>query len=78
MNNLDNFEPFDELEDWLDNVDLFVNAMAHRPQNADALWELVKHKKGKSKAPKQSSKSIFDKPWIKEPEGLSPTQLWLH
>ena len=78
MNNLDNFEPFDELEDWSDNVNLFMNAMAHRPQNADALWELVKHKKGKSKAPKQSSKSIFDKPWIKEPEGLSPTQSWLH
>ena len=55
-----------------------MDVMDHPPQNADALWELVKHKKGKSKAPKQSSKSIFDKPWIKEPEGLSPTQSWLH
>ena len=78
MESLDNFEPFDDLEDWSDNIDLFMDAMAHPPQMADALWELVKLKKGKSKAPKQSSKSIFDKPWIKEPEGLTPTQLWLH
>jgi len=40
---------------------LFMGAMAHPPQMADALWELVKLKKGKSKAPEQSSKSIFDK-----------------
>jgi len=37
------------------------------------LWELAKLEKGKSKAPEQSSKSIFDKAWIKEPEGLTPT-----
>ena len=78
MNNLDNFEPFDDLEDWSDNVDLFMDAMPHPPQNADALWELAKLKKGKSKAPEQSSKSIFDKPWIKETEDLTPTQSWLH
>ena len=72
MYGLDNFEPFDDLEDWSDNVDLFMDAMAHPPQNADALWELAKLKKGKSKAPEQSSKSIFDRPWIKEPEGLTP------
>ena len=52
--------------------------MHHPPQNAYALRELAKLKKEKSKAPKQSSKSIFDKPWIKEPEGLTPTQSWLH
>ena len=45
---------------------------------ADALWELVKLKNGASKAPKKSSKSIFDKPWTKEAEGLTPTQSWLH
>ena len=45
---------------------------------ADALWELVKLKKGNSKAHEKSSESIFDKPWIKEPEGLTPTQLWLY
>ena len=55
-----------------------VTVMARPPQNADALWELAKLKKGKSKAPEQSSKSIFDRPWIKEPEGLTPTQSWLH
>ena len=62
MENLDNLEPFDDLEDWSDNIDLFMDAMAHQPQMADAFWELVKLKKWKSKAPEQSSKSIFDKP----------------
>ena len=55
-----------------------MNAMANPPEHADALWELAKLKKGKAKAPEQSRKSIFDKPWIKKPEGLTPTQLWLH
>ena len=62
METLDKLEPFDDLEDWSDNVDLFMDAMTHPPQMADALWELVKLKKRKSKAPEQSSKSIFDKP----------------
>jgi len=78
MGSLDNLEPYDDLEDWSDNVDLFMDAMAHPPQMADALWELVKLKKRKSKAPEKSSESIFDKPWIKEPEGLTPIQSWLH
>jgi len=73
MNSLDNFKSFDDLEDWSDNIDLFMDAMANPPQHADALWELAKLKKGKAKTPEQSSKSIFDKPWIKEPEGLTPT-----
>jgi len=47
MKSLDNLEPFDDLEDWSDNVDLFMDAIAHPPQMADALWELVKLKKGK-------------------------------
>jgi hypothetical protein len=62
METLDKLDPFDNLEDWSDNVDLFMDAMTHPPQMADALWELVKLKKRKSKAPEQSSKSIFDKP----------------
>ena len=62
MNNLDNFEPFDDLEDWSDNVDLFMDALANPPQHANALWELTKLKKGKAKASQQSSESIFDKP----------------
>ena len=62
MESLDNFEPFDDLEDWSNNIDLFMDAMAHPPQMEDALWKLVKLKKEKSKAPEQSSESIFDKP----------------
>ena len=62
INSLDRFEPFDDLEDWSDSVDLFMDAMAHPPQNADTLWELAKLKNGKSKASEQTSKSIFDKP----------------
>ena len=45
MESLDNLELFDDLEDWSDNVDFFMDAMAHPPQMADALWELVKLKK---------------------------------
>ena len=55
-----------------------MDAMAIPTEHADALWELAKLKKGKAKAPEQSSYSIYDKPWIKEPEGLTPTQSWLH
>ena len=47
MKSLDNLESFDDLEDWSDNVDLCMDAIAHPPQMADALWELVKLKKGK-------------------------------
>jgi len=39
-----------------------MNAMAHPHQMADALWEFVKLKKGKSEALERSSKLIFDKP----------------
>ena len=54
MESLDNFEPFDDLEDWSDNVELFMNAMASPSKHADTLWELAKLKKGKAKAPEQS------------------------
>ena len=37
MESLDNLEPFDDLEDWSDDVDLFTEAMAHPPDMADAL-----------------------------------------
>ena len=37
MESLDNLEPFDYLEDWSDNVDLFMDAMAHPPQMVDCL-----------------------------------------
>ena len=48
MNGLENFEPFDILEDWSDNVELFMDAMAKPIEHADALWELAKLKKRKS------------------------------
>ena len=50
MNGLKNFEPFDDLEEWSDNVELFMDAMAKSTEHADALWELAKLKKGKAKA----------------------------
>ena len=43
-NNLDNFEPFNDLEDWSDNIDFFMDAMTNPPEHADALWELAKIK----------------------------------
>ena len=55
-----------------------MDVMASPPKHADALWEMAKLKKGKAKAPEQSSDSIYDRPWIKEPEELTPTQSWLH
>ena len=80
MESLDNLEPYDDLEDWLDDIDLFMDAMSHSPHIANILWEEVKLKKqkGTSKTSEKSSESVFDKPWTKEPEGLTPTQSWLH
>ena len=47
---------------------------------ANILWEEAKFKKQgeTSKTPEKPSESIFDKPWLKEPEGLTPAQSWLH
>ena len=78
MNSLENFESFDDLEEWSDKVKLFMDAIAKPTEHANALWELAKLRKGKAQAPEQSSESIFDKPWIKELEGLTPTESWLH
>ena len=39
MNGLENFEPFDDLEDWSDNIELFMDAMAKPTEHANALWE---------------------------------------
>jgi hypothetical protein len=80
MESLDNLEPYDDLEDWSDDVDLFMDAMSHTPHMADIFWEEVKLKKqkGTSKTSKKTSESIFDKPWTKDIEGLTPTQSWLH
>jgi len=41
MDSPDDFKPFNDLEDWSDNVALFMDAMANPPEHADALWELA-------------------------------------
>ena len=62
MNGLENFEPFDDLEDWSDNIELFMDTTANSPKHADTLWKLAKPKKEKAKAPEQPNDSIYDKP----------------
>ena len=52
MNGLENFEPFDDLEEWSDNIELFMDAMAKLTEHADALRELAKLKKRKSPGPR--------------------------
>ena len=47
MESIDNIEPYDDLEDWSDNVDLFMEAMCHPPHMADDLWQEAKLKKQK-------------------------------
>ena len=47
----------------------FVVGLPQTQSGYDAIWV---------KAPEEPSKSIFDRPCIKEPEGLTPTQSWLH
>ena len=37
MNGLENFEPFDDLEEWSDNVELFMDAMAKPTEHANVL-----------------------------------------
>ena len=44
MNGLENFEPFNDLEDWSNNVDLFMEAIANPTERADVLWKLAKGK----------------------------------
>ena len=53
------------LEEWYDNVDLFMDAMTNPPKHANALWELAKLKKGKAKAPEQSSESFSTNPGLR-------------
>ena len=69
MNDLENFEPFDDLEEWSDNVELFMDAMAKPTEHADALWELAKLKKGKAQAPEQSSDSTVTNPGLRSLRG---------
>jgi len=36
MNGLENFEPFDDLEEWSDNAELFMDAMAKPTEHVNA------------------------------------------
>ena len=38
MNGVENFEPFDDLKDWSNNIELLMDAMAKPTEHADALW----------------------------------------
>ena len=49
MNGLENFEPFDDLEDWSDNIELFMDTTANSSKHANTLWKLAKPKKEKPK-----------------------------
>ena len=49
MESLDNLKPFEDLEDWTDDIDLFMEAMYNPPHMADALWQQAKLKKEKEK-----------------------------
>ena len=69
MNSINNFEPFDDLEDWSDNVDLFMDAMAKPTEHADALWELAKLKKGKAKAQNNPVTQSITSPGLRSPRG---------
>jgi hypothetical protein len=50
MESLDNLEPFDDLEDWSYDVDLFMEAMCHPPHMANVLWQKTKLKRQKEKS----------------------------
>ena len=80
LESLDNLETYDDLKDWLEDVDLFMEAMCHSPHVDDLLWQeaRLKNQKETSKLPEESSESIFYKPWTKELEGLTPIQSWQH
>ena len=76
MESLDDLEPYDDLEGWSDDIDLFLDAMSHSLHMADILWEETKLKKQEenSKTLEKPSESIFDKPWFKELGGLTLAQ----
>ena len=69
MNSLENFEPFDDLEEWSDNVELFMDAMAKPTEHADALWELAKLKKGKAKAQNNPTTQSMTNPGLRSLRG---------
>ena len=57
MESHDNLKPYDDLENWSDDVNLFMDAMSHPPCMADSLWQEIKLKKQgeTSKTPEKPS-----------------------
>ena len=51
MESLDDLEPYDDLEGWSDDIDLFLDAMSHSPHMADILW-VEPSSRNKEKLPK--------------------------
>ena len=51
MNGLENFEPFDDLEDWSDNVELFMDAWPIHPNTLTLFgnWPSLKEKSQSSR-----------------------------
>ena len=49
MNSLDNFDPFDDLEDWSNNVDLFMDAWQIHPSMLTPFGNWPNSKKEKPK-----------------------------
>ena len=69
MNSLENFEPFDDLEEWSDNVELFMDAMAKPTEHADALWELAKLKKEKTRLQNNPATQSMTNPGLRSLRG---------
>ena len=69
MNGLENFEPFDDLEEWSDNVELFMDAMAKPTEHADALWEPAKLKKRRAKPQNNPATQFMTNPGLRSLRG---------
>jgi len=69
MNGLENFDPFDDLEEWSDNVELFMDAMAKPTGHADALWELAKLKKEKTRLQNNPATQSMTNPGLRSLRG---------
>ena len=49
MDSIDNLEPFDDLEDWIDDIDFFIEAMSNPHNMVDTLWQQAKFKEKKGR-----------------------------
>ena len=66
MESLDNLEPFDDLEDWSDDVDLFMEAICQPPHMVNVLWQQTKLKKQMEKSEPHSD--VHRKPKKNNPQ----------